>query len=78
VLGNENSVKVAQNAIFDIHFLLTRCGIEAKGRVEDTMIGHSVMFPEFPKGLDFLGSLYCGTQAYWKDAVKFNNIKGES
>ncbi len=42
------------------------------------MIGHSVMFPEFPKGLDFLGSLYCGSQAYWKDAVKFDNIKGES
>lgn len=78
VLGNPESVKIAQNSIFDVHFLLTRCGIEVRGKVEDTMIGHSVMFPEFPKGLDFLGSLYCGTQAYWKDAVKFNNIKGES
>ena len=78
VLGNPNSTKIAQNCIFDIHFLLTRCGVEVRGPVRDTMIGHSVMFPEFPKGLDFLGSLYCGSQAYWKDAVKFDNIKGES
>ncbi len=78
VLGNPNSLKVAQNSIFDNHFLLTQCGIQVKGLIEDTMIGHSVMFPEFPKGLSFLGSLYCGTQSYWKDAVKFNNIKGES
>lgn len=78
VLGNPNSIKIAQNSIFDIHFLLTRNGVEVRGPIHDTMIGHSVMFPELPKGLDFLGSLYCGSQAYWKDAVKFNNIKGEN
>ena len=78
VLGNPNSVKIAQNGMFDIHFLLTRVGVEVRGEIRDTMIGHSVMFPEFPKGLDFLGSLYCGSQAYWKDSVKFDNIKGES
>lgn len=78
VLGNPNSKKVAQNNIFDVHFLLTRNGIEVKGELCDTMIGHSVMFPELPKGLDFLGSIYCGSQEYWKDSVKFDNIKGES
>lgn len=78
VLGNPDSIKVAQNALFDTHFLLTRSNIEVRGEIRDTMIGHSVMFPEFPKGLDFLGSLYCGSQAYWKDMVKFTNIKGES
>lgn len=78
VLGNPDSIKVAQNAMFDIHFLLTRVGVEVRGEIRDTMIGHSVMFPEFPKGLDFLGSLYCGAQPYWKDAVKFDNIKGEN
>jgi uracil-DNA glycosylase family 4 len=77
VLGNPKSVKIAQNCIFDIHFLLTRCGIEVKGEVHDTMIGHSVMFPEFPKGLGFLGSMYCGAQEYWKDAVSFKSIKGD-
>lgn len=78
VLGNPASTKVVQNGIFDIHFLLTRCGIEVRGPVEDTMIGHSVMFPELPKGLAFLGSIYCGAQEYWKDSVKFDNIKEES
>lgn len=78
VLGREASTKVVQNGIFDIHFLLTRCGIVVRGPVEDTMIGHSIMYPELKKGLAFLGSIYCGTQAYWKDAVKFNNIKEEA
>lgn len=79
VLGNPRIRKVVQNgAIFDTHFLLTKCGITIAGEVCDTMIGHSCMFPELPKGLDFLGSIYCGSQEYWKDSVKFNNIKGES
>lgn len=78
ILGNPLTTKIAQNGMFDIHFLATRCGIMVKGPIEDTMIGHSVMFPELPKGLDFLGSIYCGAQEYWKDAVKFDNIKGEN
>lgn len=78
VLGNPKSTKTVQNGMFDIHFLLTRNGVVVRGPINDTMIGHSVMFPELPKGLDFLGSLYCGAQEYWKDAVKFDNIKGES
>lgn len=78
VLGDPSIKKVAQNSIFDIQFLLSRSGIIVRGEVYDTMIGHSVMFPELPKGLDFLGSLYCGSQEYWKDAVNFNNIKGDS
>jgi len=78
VLGNPKSTKIVQNGMFDIHFLLTRNGIVVRGPIHDTMVGHSVMFPELPKGLDFLGSIYCGTQAYWKDSVKFKNIKEES
>lgn len=78
LLGNPNTAKIAQNSIFDIHFLLTRHNVQVRGPVHDTMVGHSVMFPELPKGLDFLGSIYCGSQEYWKDAVKFDNIKGES
>jgi len=78
VLGNGDSVKIAQNGIFDIHILLTRCGIEVRGPVHDTMIAHHIMYSELPKGLGFLGSLYCGAQAYWKDAIKWDNIKEES
>lgn len=80
VLGNPTSVKVGQNLIFDTHFLLTRCGVEVKGPIQDLMIAHSVVFPELPKGLGFLGSIYCGSQAYWKDLVQWKgtNIKEES
>lgn len=78
VLGNSSSVKVVQNGMFDINFLLTRCGIEVRGPIADTMCGHSVMYPELSKSLAFLGSAYCGAQEYWKDMVKFNNIKEES
>lgn len=73
----ENVTKILQNGIFDIHFMLTNAGIEIKGPVKDTMIGHSCAWPELPKGLGFLGSLYCGSQAYWKDKVNFESIKGE-
>lgn len=78
VLGNARSQKVVQNGMFDIPFLLTRNGITTRGEVHDTMIGHSVMYPDLPKGLGFLGSLYCGSQQFWKDTVKFTNIKDES
>lgn len=78
LLGNPNSTKVVQNGMFDIHFLLMKQGIVVRGPLHDTMIAHSVMYPEFPKGLGFLGSLYCGTSQYWKDTVKFTNIKDES
>lgn len=78
VLGNPDTVKICQNGIFDIQFLLTRCGIQVRGPIEDTMIGHSVMYPELQKGLAFLVSVYCGTQEYYKDMVHFQNIKQES
>ena len=78
VLGNPGSIKVAQNAIFDIHFLLTKCGIEVKGPIRDTMIAHHILFPELPKGLAFLVSIYGGSQAYYKDMIKWDNIKQEA
>lgn len=78
VLGNPNSTKIFQNGVFDIHFLLTKCGIEVKGPIQDTMIAHHIMFPELQKGLAFLVSIYGGTQAYYKDMIKFDNIKEEA
>lgn len=78
VLGKPSLTKVVQNGIFDIQFLLTRCGLKVEGLIEDTMIAHSVMYPELPKSLAFLVSVYGGAQAYYKDMVRFDNIKGDS
>ncbi len=82
ILGDEEIYKVFQNGIFDVHFLMTRCGVHVRPitpeMFEDTMIAHSIMFPEMLKGLAFLGSLYCGSQQYWKNMVRFQNIKENS
>ena len=77
VLGSP-SIKVGQNLIFDSQFLLQRYGLMLRGPIEDTMIAHSVQYPELRKSLEFLGSMYCGTQEFWKDKVRFTNIKEDS
>ena len=78
VLETPDSVKVVQNGMFDIPFLLTNCGIQVRGPIHDTMVAHSILYPDLPKGLGFLGSIYCGAQKYWKDMVSFTNIKEEA
>jgi len=65
-----------------VHFLLTRCSIVVEPLTaemyEDTMVAHSIMYPEMLKGLGFLTSMYGGSQEYYKNMVKFDNIKEES
>jgi len=79
ILGDVSIDKVVQNGLmFDIPFLLRKNGIVTRGTIYDTMLGHSVVFPDLPKGLGFLGSLYCGEQEYWKDMVSFKNVKEDS
>lgn len=77
ILGNPKSTKIIQNSMFDVPFLLTRNGIVVRGPIHDTMVGHSILYPELQKSLGFLGSIYCGSQEYWKDTVKFKSIKDE-
>lgn len=78
ILGDPMTEKVLQNGLFDIQFLLSQMGIWVRGKIHDTMIAHHIMYPELRKGLAFLGSIYCGTQEYWKDTVRFDNIKDDS
>ncbi len=56
--------KLFQNGLFDLQYL-TRAGIVVKNCSHDTMLLHHVMYPELPKGLGFLGSVYTNEQA-WK------------
>jgi DNA polymerase len=55
-----------QNIEYDIYYLL-RYGVEPSGVYMDTMLAHSILYPEFPKSLDFLASLYLDDVVYWKD-----------
>lgn len=77
IIGNPNITKVGQNFIFDLYFLCYRMGIIPRGAIIDTMMGSSIAFPDFLKGLGFLGSIHT-TYTYWKDQMDFKNIKEES
>jgi len=77
LLENPDYVKIGQNLIFDNHFLMTHQGIFVRGPIIDTMIGHHLIYPDFLKGLGFLGSIYCH-RPYWKDMLGAKTIKKES
>ena len=57
--------KIAQNGLYDIHFLWRKYGIAVKNAGEDTMLMHHALQPESQKGLGFLGSVYSNEQS-WK------------
>lgn len=63
VLGSEVP-KLFQNGLYDIQYLL-REGFRIRNAAEDTMIQHHALFPEMPKSLGFLGSIYTNESA-WK------------
>jgi len=69
VLANENSVKVNQNILFDMFMYLFRLGIHVRGPIKDTMVGFSLMYVDFKKGLDTICSLYT-EEPYYKDDGK--------
>ena len=56
--------KIFQNGLYDLQYLL-REGFTIKNVAEDTMLLHHAMYPELPKGLGFLGSIYTNETA-WK------------
>ena len=64
VLSNDTP-KVAQNGLYDIHFLWRGYGIPVKGFQDDTMLLHHALQPESEKSLAFLGSIYT-TESAWK------------
>lgn len=57
--------KVGQNLVFDTSFLFQRLGIVTRN-IEDTMVAQALIDPDFPKGLDFLTSIYCNGEPYYK------------
>jgi DNA polymerase len=65
ILENSNIKKVAQNAVFDFSFIAMKYGICIRN-IEDTMVAQGVAFPDLPKGLDFLTSIYT-KEPYYKD-----------
>jgi len=69
LLENPRVIKIGQNLTFDATFLYDKYGIVSHP-IEDTMVAQGILYPEFPKGLDFLTSIYCGGEPYYKDDGK--------
>lgn len=75
-LQDPSFVKITQNGLFDTYFLAYKMGIFTRGTIYDTMIASSVVYPDFLKGLGFLGSVHT-FYTYWKDQGGKHRIKAE-
>lgn len=65
-LYTENT-KIGQNLMFDASWMFHFHNCLMRGEVKDTMIAHHIMYPDFPKGLDFLSSIYTDEPYYKED-----------
>lgn len=68
ILEDKDIKKIFQNGTFDITFLYSKYGIKTRN-VDDTMVGQAILYPDFPKGLDFITSIYTD-EPYYKDEGK--------
>lgn len=69
ILGDPSIGTIGQNLIFDISFMLQQNNIHTRGPIYDTMVAHHIIWPDFPKGLDFLCSMHTD-HPYYKDDGK--------
>ncbi len=69
LLGRKDIRKINQNIAFDLAFLCQQNHIHYRGPLEDTMIAHHIMWPDLPKGLDYLCSIWTD-EPYYKDDGK--------
>lgn len=68
VLEDPGTHKVGQNTTFDATFLFNKYGIRV-ANIHDTMVAANIIYPDFPKGLAFITSVYSDLQ-YYKDDGK--------
>ena len=69
ILGDTKIQKINQNISFDIWFLYHQMGIFTRGELGDTMVAQHILYPDFPKGLDFICSIHT-REPYYKDDGK--------
>ena len=71
ICKNPRIKKTLQNGVYDIQWLWRICNIPVLGFEDDTMLMHHCLFPEMPKSLGFLGSIYTN-EASWKLMRKYS------
>jgi DNA polymerase-1 len=64
-LADPQVKKYLQNAPYDTTVLSTELGLHVDGIELDTMYSHHLLYPELPKGLDFLSSIHTDFPKYW-------------
>ena len=64
-----------QNLIFDNHFLLRTYGIKTVN-IDDTMVAQNQIMSDYPKGLDFITSIWTDHPYYKADGKAFFNGSG--
>lgn len=75
LLSDPNIKKIGQNFIFDMSFVLRNYGIIVRN-YECTMIGQALIYPDYPKGLDFITSIYTREPYYKDDGKKWMKTGG--
>lgn len=73
VLEDPDIPKIFQNGLFDMWMLFHIHDILVQGHIDDTMVGNHIVYPDFPKSLAFLTSIYTN-QPYYKDMVKHGDV----
>lgn len=68
ILESESITKIFQNGMFDLTFIYERYGIVPRN-LDDTMVAHAILFPDYRHGLDFITSTYT-EHPYYKDEGK--------
>ena len=68
ILEEPKIKKRGQNLIFDSHFLIRNHKIATKN-IEDTMVAQQIIMSEYPRGLDFITSIWT-SHPYYKDEGK--------
>tara|TARA_Y100000310_G_scaffold332233_1_gene407438 strand:- start:43 stop:1662 length:1620 start_codon:yes stop_codon:yes gene_type:complete len=73
IMEDEKITKTGQNILFDIQVIQQLHGILTRGPIHDTMIAQQILYPDFPKGLDFLCSVHTDEPYYKDDGKIWNN-----
>ncbi len=65
--------KIFQNGLYDMSYFI-KMGIHPKNPKHDTMLWHHSEFPELPKSLGYLGSIY-SNEVSWKQMSRTESAK---
>lgn len=69
LLESPSVTKLGQNIMFDATYMLSTFGIKV-WPILDTMIAHGIAFPDFPKSLGYLTSMFT-EEPFYKDTGSF-------